>query len=68
MNRIIENLINGNLSIAKEQATRVSYRELLEAAEEVMPTRKARAAADYLKPRKQEDRAVLFQTYCNTDD
>lgn len=60
MNALIENLINGNLTDAKEQAKRRDFWDIARAAQKYFPTRnKAVMAAAYLKGR------VTFQAYCD---
>lgn len=60
MNALIENLINGNLTDAKEQAKRRDFWDIARAAQSYFPTRnKAVMAAAYLKGR------VTFQAYCD---
>jgi hypothetical protein len=60
MNELIENLINGNLKAAKEQATRYALFTIASAAIDYGMTRnKAVMAAAYLKGR------ATFQAYCD---
>ena len=60
MNALIENLINGNLTDAKEQAKQVEFWSLARAAQSYFPSRnKAIMAAAYLKGR------ATFQAYCD---
>lgn len=60
MNALIENLINGNLTEAKEQAKRRDFWDIARAARNYFPTRnKAVMAAAYLNGR------VTFQAYCD---
>ena len=65
MNSLLDNLINGNLTTAKAKAKRFSHRAIVAHFSDYMSTSKARAAADYLKPRRGEDRDELFQSYCD---
>mgnify|MGYP003441969260 FL=1 len=65
MNSLLDNLINGNLAIAKAKAKRFSHRAIVAYFSDYMSTAKARAAADYLKPRRGEDHNELFQLYCD---
>jgi hypothetical protein len=59
---IIENLINGNLTDAKEQAKRYSIWKIMTAAEEMGYTNPVQyvAIAGYLKG------TIDFQKYCDT--
>lgn len=59
----IENLINGNLSDAKRQAKRITYREFREVAGDYFGALKAHCAAEYLKNPNDK----TYQNYCNAD-
>ena len=62
MNTLIENLINGNLTDAKEQAKRYALFAIASAAMSYGMTRnKAIMAAAYLKGR------ATFQAYCDAE-
>lgn len=65
MQSLLDNLINGNLTTAKKQARRFSHSKLAAFFADYMTPAKARAAADYLKPRRGECLQTLFQTYCD---
>lgn len=65
MQSLFENLINGNLTTAKKQARRFSHQKLAAYFSDHMSSAKARAAADYLKPRRGECLQSLFQAYCD---
>jgi len=65
MQSLLNNLINGNLTTAKKQASRFSHSKLAAFFADHMTPAKARAAADYLKPLRGEDRQPLFQAYCD---
>jgi hypothetical protein len=65
MQSLLDNLINGNLTTAKKQASRFSHSKLTAFFADFMSPAKARAAADYLRPRRGEDRNALFQAYCD---
>ena len=61
MNVLIENLINGNLTDAKEQAKRYGFWPIARAAQTYFGSRnKALMAAAYLKGR------VTFQAFCDS--
>ena len=60
MNTLIENLINGNLTDAKEQAKRHGFWDIARAAQAYFGSRnKAVMAAGYLKGR------VTFRAFCD---
>jgi hypothetical protein len=60
MSALIENLINGNLTDAKEQAKRYGFWAIARSAQTYFGSRnKAIMAAAYLKGR------VTFQSYCD---
>lgn len=60
MNALIESLINGNLTDAKEQAQRYGFWDIARAAQTYFGSRnKAVMAAAYLKGR------ATFQAYCD---
>jgi hypothetical protein len=60
MNALIENLINGNLTDAKEQAKRYNFWDIVNVAKTYFGSRnKALMAAAYLKGR------ATFQAYCD---
>ena len=62
MNALIENLVNGNLTDAKEQAKRYALFAIASAAMSYGMTRnKAVMAAAYLKGR------ATFQAYCDAE-
>jgi hypothetical protein len=65
MKSLLYNLINGNLTAAKKQARRFSHSKIATFFADFMPPAKARAAADYLKPRRGECLQTLFQAYCD---
>lgn len=65
MNSLLNNLINGNLTTAKKQARRFSHSKIAVFFSDFMSPTKARAAADYLKPRRGECLNALFQAYCD---
>ena len=65
MKSLLDNLTNGNLTTAKKQARRFSHSKLAVFFADHMTPAKARAAADYLKPRRGEDRQALVQAYCD---
>lgn len=63
MNTLLENLVNGNLKDAKEQAKRFELFKIARAAMESLgySRNKAINAAAYLKGR------ITFQAYCDAD-
>lgn len=62
MKALIANLLNGNLSDARQQARRVSWERIFKTLTSLeWDARRARAAADYLKGKGS------FQTYCDTE-
>jgi hypothetical protein len=65
MNSLLDNLLNGNLTTAKKQARRFSHSKIADFFSDFMSPAKARAAADYLKPRRGECLQTLFQAYCD---
>ena len=65
MQSLLDSLLNGNLTTAKKQARRFSHSKLSNFFADYMPSAKARAAADYLKPRRGECLQALFQAYCD---
>ena len=65
MQSLLDNLVNGNLTTAKKQARRFSHSKLAAFFADYMTPAKARAAADYLKPRRGECLQALFQAYCD---
>lgn len=65
MQSLLDNLTNGNLTTAKARARRFSHRAIADFFADYMTSAKARAAADYLKPRRGECLQTLFQAYCD---
>jgi len=62
MNALIENLINGNLKAAKEQAKHYNFWDIAYVAKTYFASRnKAVMAAAYLKGR------ATFQAYCDAE-